>query len=310
MPKLQKTFFEFILWLAGARAELTINRNFLSTLISLSAKGVLISLILAAMLVILDKSYSFLVSLGLEGNSGSIVCKIALSLAEFNLEFQASGLQYFTGLINIGAGVLGVLLGLFYTAFLTIVATKYSNINTVLSNHLLQQKSLNKYFTLLSSITSLSFVFQFFLYLGYRPLIVSSLIYVLTVIFIVASFTRYGRTLHIYFDPSSLAIDILEGCYSTFQKALRYKGIISSLSKGKLYIHRIFNEVDKIETIIEESKNPQVSNTSLDIISMRLADFTRYLLVQKHKIPSSKDWNIEVVKHKKWEDARNGILTL
>lgn len=304
MKWLKNKYYRFILWASGTASELQVNRSFFGTLFSLSIRGAVIAILGIALLVAGDMLYMLFVSLLFESSSDSFMCRMALFFADLNYRFHIWNLDYFADALSIGAGVLGVLLGLFYTAFLTIVATKYSNINTVISVQLLEQKTLNKYFTLLSSITALSFIFQFLLSFGYQPSIVSSLLYACVIVFTIASFTNYGRTLHIYFDPSSLAIDILSDCYHSLNKAIKHKVTLSKVELGKSYIGRIYNQIDKIETIIEESRNPQVSNTSLHIISGQLGKFTRYLLSQKHKIPSDKNWHIEIVKHKSWEDAK------
>ncbi|NOT73411.1 MAG: hypothetical protein HOP08_00685 [Cyclobacteriaceae bacterium] len=272
-------------------------------MIQLSFRGSLISVIAMALLYALDKGYLFLIGFSMESKTDTFMCQTGLFFELLNLKFSVSNLEYFADVLSIGAGVLGVLLGLFYTAFLTIVATKYSNINTMISIQLLEQKTINKYFTLLSSITALSFVFQFLLAFGYQPTLVSTSVYSLIVIFTIASFTNYGRTLHIYFDPSMLAVDILNNTHQLLAQAIAHKKTISRINQGKRYTHQIFNQIGKIQTIIEESTNPQISNTSLDTISYQVNRFADYFLSIKHKIPADKTWHPEIVKYKKWEQA-------
>ena len=129
------------------------NLGFLKRLFNSSKHGLLASIIFIGVLLGLDFGARHMASV-LSNSSSNILIFFAHILYKINELIGLKFLDYFKDVIVIVAGILGVILGLFFTTFLNIITSKYSNINSVIINQLLEQKVINRYFKLLSLLVS------------------------------------------------------------------------------------------------------------------------------------------------------------
>lgn len=275
-----------------------------------SLKGVSLSIFLLFLLILSDYLSRELLNYLSTFPSESIAKGFSDFIYSVNDRFGLKNLDYLSNVVSIGAGVLGVILGLFYTAFVTIIATKYSNINSLISALILEQKAIKKYFIFLAVLTSLAFLFQLTLALGYKPTLISCLAFSVLTIVAISSFISFGRYTLIYFDASHLVNDLLRENYLILSKVIKEKESLEILNNGKKNISRIYNNIRKIQIVIRESNNPQISNTSLDQISNDLLDFSIYYNSIKHTIPSKGGWHLQRRKFKNWDEAREWDFSL
>ncbi len=284
--------------------------SFLRRFFILGSKGIFYSVLLIFGMVSAD----WLLKLGYgtltQQPYDSYACRIAESNTVIFGLFGIRQVDYLIEVINVSAGILGVLLGLFYTAFLTIIATKYSNINSTIGALLVEQKTLNKFFILLATLTSFSIGFELILSSGYSPTLFGSLIFVYFVISAVIGFISFGKFTLLYFDTSSLVYDLIERNYIILKRILHHTKNLESLKNGQSQIRGIYNNLHKIKIIVEESKKPEASNTSLDNILRNVIRFSDYYNQIKYLIPSWDGWHIKVNKPKRWEDAKEWDFSL
>lgn len=212
-------------------------------------------------------------------------------------------LDYFKDVIVIVAGVLGVILGLFFTTFLNIITSKYSNINSTIISQLLEQKVINRYFKLLAILVSSSIIFQFLLVIGYYPTFLSAFLFSLIVIVTLLAFIFFGRYSLIYFNAGNLVFDLISSCNQILNRVYENKKYFYTNQKGKETLPSIIRNIEKIKIIVEESTKPQLSNTALDSISDELLSFAIRYNSFKHTFPSDKDWHPKAQKHKRWDEA-------
>lgn len=303
MESLKKKKSLFFLKVFDKKKEFSARARFGKTIFSNSIKGFLWGIVIIFLIIGFDESLLYISEILYTFPNGSFACE-AITYLDKSSYVKIIKYEYFSEVVSISAGILGVLLGLFYTAFLTIIATKYSNVNSIISIELLENKSLNKYFTLLSVLTSVSVLFQLLLSTGYQPTFISSLFFLIVIISALNSFIKYGKLTLIYFDISFLVNDIINECYGIIFKISAQKSNIDNLKKGKDLIKRIYRNIEKIELIINEAKLPHASNTSFDSISNELLKFSIFYNNFKHTIPSRKGWHLQESIPFNWEDAK------
>jgi len=158
------------------KQELQENADFLKRLVRNSLEGLLVSILFIGTLIGLDYlARELVISLG--NSNKNYLNSVADIIYRINNIIGIKFLDYFKDVIVIVAGVLGVILGLFFTTFLNIITTKYANINSAIINQVLKQKTINRYFKLLAILVSSAVIFQFLLITGYYPTFISAFIF-------------------------------------------------------------------------------------------------------------------------------------
>ncbi|MEP3390494.1 MAG: hypothetical protein ABJO02_20040 [Reichenbachiella sp.] len=278
--------------------------SFIKRLIKLSSKGILYSLLAIGLLLLTDYLILSINEVLQQQNATSIGCALAESNFMFTIIHGVKQLDYLIEVINVSAGILGVLLGLFYTAFLTIIATKYSNINSTIGSLLLEQKPLNQFFILLASLTSFSILLELLLSAGYYPTLASSVIFLFVIISTLIGFISFGKFALVYFDTSVLVYDLIDKNNIILFKIRKYAKRISASGEGNQHINRLYINLKQIGVIVSESRKPEVGNTSFDTILSRVLDYALHYTQAKHYIPASDEWHIKINKPKRWEEAQ------
>lgn len=301
MKKLNLILFDSKIWLIE-------NIFFIKNIIRNCFTGFLISILYVGFLIFLD-----FLGRDLKGtllnSSISYINNIGNLITRFNEIIGVKVLDYFKDVIVIVAGVLGIILGLFFTTFLNIITSKYSNINSVIINQLIEQKTINKYFKLLAILVSSSIIFQFLLMIGYQPTIISCLFFTVSVIATLLSFIYFGRYSLIYFNAGNLVFDLIHSSNQTLARSYKNKKYFNS-EKGFQIISTIRRNIEKIRLIAEESTKPQLANTAFDSISNELLEFSIRYNSFKHTFPSNKGWHPKVQRNKRWDEVSSTELEL
>ena len=278
------------------------NLSFLKRLINSSKQGLILSILFIAFLVALDFGARQMTIL-FDNSSSNFLNSCADLFYKINKVIGVKFLDYFKDVIVIVAGILGVILGLFFTTFLNIITSKYSNINSSIINQLLEQKVINRYFKLLAILVASSIIFQFLLIIGYRPTFISSFIFTVSVIISLLAFIFFGRYSLIYFNAGNLVFDLINSCNNILNRVYKNKNYFNTNQNGKQVLSKIIRNIEKIKIIVEESAKPQLTNTALDSISDELLSFAIRYNSFKHTFPSDKGWHPKSQKHKRWDEA-------
>lgn len=284
------------------KAGLKENLGFFKRLFISSKQGLLISVIFIGTLVGLDFAARELVN-SLLYSTNNTLNNFADYLYRINDYIGVKYLDYFKDVIVIVAGVLGVILGLFFTTFLNIITSKYSNINSTIISELLEQKIINRYFKLLAILVSSSIIFQFLLVIGYNPTFISAFLFSTTVVIALLAFLFFGRYSLIYFNAGNLVFDLINSNNQIINRVYKNKKYFYSKNNGNRTLTRIIKNINKIRIIVEESTKPQLSNTALDNISDELLNFSIRFNSFKHTFPSNKEWYPKTQKYKRWDEA-------
>ncbi len=284
------------------KTEFKENIGFLKRLFNSSKQGLLISVIFIGTLVGLDIGAREIVNT-LCFSTNNTFNSIADYLLRINDIIGVKYLDYFKDVIVIVAGVLGVILGLFFTTFLNIITSKYSNINSTIISELLEQKIINRYFKLLAILVSSSIIFQFLLVVGYKPTFISAFLFSIIVIITLLAFIFFGRYSLIYFNAGNLVFDLINSSNQILNRVYNNKKYFYSKNNGKRTLTRVIRNINKIRIIVEESTKPQLSNTALDSISDELLKFSIRFNSFKHTFPSNKEWHPKTQKYKRWDEA-------
>ncbi|OFY89698.1 MAG: hypothetical protein A2266_04035 [Bacteroidetes bacterium RIFOXYA12_FULL_40_10] len=295
MRRLKVTYYDKIV-------DFKENLGFLKRLFNSGKHGLLISVIFIGILIGLDIGAREIAS-WLSLSTNSTLNQIEDFLYNVNGFIGIKYLDYFKDVIVIVAGVLGVILGLFFTTFLNIITSKYSNINSTIISQLLEQKIINRYFKLLAILVSSSIIFQFLLVIGYNPTFISAFIFSLIVIIALLSFLFFGRYSLIYFNAGNLVFDLINLNNQILNRVYKNKKHFNSKNNGKHTLTRVIRNINKIRIIVEESTKPQLSNTALDSISDELLKFSIRFNSFKHTFPSNKEWHPKTQKYKRWDEA-------
>ena len=277
------------------------NFFFIRNILKNSSKSLLISILFVGFLILLD----FLgreIKNELLNSSRAFYNNIGIFLVSVNELFGLKFLTYFKDVIVIVAGILGIILGLFFTTFLNIITSKYSNINSTIINQLIKQKVINKYFNLLAILVAASIMFQFLLIIGYYPTVISSLLFTISVVITLLSFIFYGRYTLIYFNAGNLALDLIHSSNQILTRAYKNKTYFDC-EKGYQILLGIRRNLETIRLIAEESTKPQLSNTALDAISKEVLEFAIRYNAFKHTFPSDKGWHPKIQRNKRWDEA-------
>jgi hypothetical protein len=236
-------------------------------------------------------------------STNNFLNQIADLIYKINEVIGIKFLDYFKDVIVIVAGVLGVILGLFFTTFMSIITTKYSNFNGIIINQLLEHKLINRYLKFLAILVSSAIIFQFFLILGYKPTFISAFLFTVSVLVGLLAFIFFGRYSITYFNAGNLVSDLKEDCEKTYHKYYFNKKYYKGNIEGKQILLRIMRNIDKIELITQESVKLQLNNTDLQGNSKKLLDLAIYFNSIKQTFPSNKEWFPKVQKHKSWDEA-------
>lgn len=284
------------------RVKLQGNLGFLKIVVKNSLQGFLISIGFIACLVLIDFIARYIYESF--GESDYFILNVfADFFNNINKVIGVKFIDYFKDVIVIVAGILGVILGLFFTTFLNIISAKYSNISSVVISQLQEQKTINRYFKLLSVLVASSIIFQFLLVVGYAPTIISAFIFSGAVVMSMLAFIAFGRFTIIYFNADALVYDIINECKGLLFRAHKNSKLFNTTNSKFRVTHRIYWNIDKVKVIVEESLKPNLSNTALDRISNELLEFGIHYNASKHIIPSGGEWHITIQKYKKWEEA-------
>ncbi len=284
------------------------NILFLKKIIRNSLSSFLISILYIGFLLSLD-FLSRELKVALINSTTLNVKNIGYVLIKINDIIGVKILEYFKDVIVIVAGVLGIILGLFFTTFLNIITSKYSNINSAIINQLIEQKTINKYFKLLAILVASSIIFQLLLMIGYQPTIISCILFTISVIATLLSFIYYGRYSLIYFNAGNLVFDLISSSNHILTRSYKNKKYFNS-EKGIEIISGIRRNVEKIRLIAEESTKPQLSNTAFDSISSELLEFAILYNSFKHTFPSNKGWHPKIQRNKRWDEVSSTELEL
>lgn len=224
-------------------------------------------------------------------------------LREINTFLAIRHLDYFRDIIVIVTGVLGVILALFFTTFLNIITTKYSNTNNAIINELIEQKVINKYYRFLAALISSAILFQFLLVFGYNPTAISILLFTFSIIVGIFSFLFFGRFSLTYFNTATLATDIIIDCDWQVNRLAQNKKHYNTPASQWAFVNKIVGNIDKVRLIVLESALLQMANTAFDRVSDELREFAIRYAKRKKIIPSTKNWHRQAFKYKKWEEA-------
>ncbi|GAB1414720.1 hypothetical protein MASR2M117_01260 [Paludibacter sp.] len=284
------------------RTILSENIGFLNGLFNTSKSGILVSVLFIGVLVGLD-SVARQLAIVFCNSSNNVLNLIANILYKINEVIGIKFLDYFKDVIVIVAGVLGVILGLFFTTFMSIITTKYSNFNGVIINQLLEHKLINKYLKFLAILVSSAIIFQFLLIIGYNPTFVSAFLFTVTVIVGLLAFVFLGRYSITYFNAGNLVSDLKDDCEKTYHRYYYNKSYYRNNKDGKQILLRIIRNIDKIKLITQESVKLQLNNTDLQGNSDNLLELAIYFNSIKHTFPSNKEWFPKIQKYKSWDET-------
>ena len=301
--KQRNSWMRFRLWVYNSRGEIAGRRGYAWRIIKSSISGLVMAVVAITLLILIDnysrRLFGWLENFH-EGTLGNFFYNVFKEIGDL---FYIVDMDRLSDVVSLSAGILGVLLGLFYTVFLTIISTKYSNVDLQISTLFMKRKSLNRYFVWLSVMTSLSILYHFSLSFGHKPTIMAFSVYTIFVVISIASFVRYGLIFMIYLDLSVLASELIDESLSGFHKIVRHKERISKLEEGRNELFSINSNLDNISLIVKESENPQLRNTSITSIFKDLNRFAVSYTKFKRVIPS-KGWHIQMQRFRSWTDSR------
>ena len=295
LKKLKVTYYD-------KKTDFKENIGFFKRLFNSSKQGLFISVIFIGTLVGLDIGATEIVN-ALCHSTNNTLNSVADYLLKINNFIGIKYLDYFKDVIVIVAGVLGVILGLFFTTFLNIITSKYSNINSTIISEILEQKIINRYFKLLAILVSSSITFQFLLVVGYNPTFISAFLFSIIVIIALLAFIFFGRYSLIYFNAGNLVFDLISSSNQILNRVYKNKKYFYYKNNGKRTLTSVIRNINKIRIIVEESTKPQLSNTALDSISDELLKFSLRINSFKHTFPSNKEWHPKTQKYKRWDEA-------
>ncbi len=217
LKKLKVTYYD-------KKTDFKENIGFFKRLFNSSKQGLFISVIFIGTLVGLDIGATEIVN-ALCHSTNNTLNSVADYLLKINNFIGIKYLDYFKDVIVIVAGVLGVILGLFFTTFLNIITSKYSNINSTIISEILEQKIINRYFKLLAILVSSSIIFQFLLVVGYNPTFISAFLFSIIVIITLLAFIFFGRYSLIYFNAGNLVFDLISSSNQILNRVYKNKKI-------------------------------------------------------------------------------------
>lgn len=283
-------------------SALTGDLHFIRSLFQGSGKVLLLALLFIGALIGLDYLGHFVFQI-ISESSAIWPIKISATLDRLNHLWGVKDLNFFKDVVVMVAGILGVILGLFFTTFINIITTKYAHLDPIITRQVLEGKVINKYFRLLTLLVVSSISLQFLLYCGYTPTIISSSIFTIAIIAAIISFVSYGKFSMRYFDAARVVSDIIRTNVDTINRVSKNREYIGYDMSAAQILKRVISNNAMISTIINGSDNPQLANTSFDDVSNELREFAIGYNSVKTIFPSNKNWFPTKYVQQKWEDA-------
>jgi hypothetical protein len=278
------------------------NISFLKGMFRTSLWGLSLSVVYIAILIGFDYGIRQLV-ICFDNSSNITLNRIAEILYKINDAVGIKFLDYFKDVIVIVAGVLGVILGLFFTTFMNIITTRYANINSVIIFQLLEQKQINRYLKFLATLVASAIIFQFLFVIGYNPTFISTFIFTLSVIVAILAFITYGKTIIIFFKADFLVDDLLTQNNAIFHRYFRNKKYFKKKQNGENIVPKIISNIQKARIIVTESIKLEMNNTNFKSVSEKFLDFAIYYNSFKQTLPSNKDWFPKIQQFQSWDNA-------
>ncbi|MDR3704713.1 MAG: hypothetical protein P4L28_02250 [Paludibacteraceae bacterium] len=276
------------------------NISFYKMLIKNSLKGFLTSFFFIIFLLLIDSGARHITLLLCESKSNTLN-SIAAIIHLINNTIGFKVLDFFKDEIVIVAGVLGVLLGLFYTVIISVLSSKYRNVDTTISELFLQQKIIKRYLKYLSFLVSTAILFQFVLILGYQPTLLSASIFTILTVFAILSFIYFGSYSLRYFDASNLIIDALDVSIRELFKTHKFNSKTKSSPKSILL--NVKRNLNKIEIIIDDSLSHGAPENDIFRYSDNLKVFAQIFNKNKHLIPSNQGQHLQQRIFRRWDKA-------
>lgn len=276
--------------------------NFLKSLIIKSVKGLLISILFIVFLIALDYTAKQIAST-LYNSTNSILKTCANFLYEVNNRIGIKYLDYFKDIIVMVSGILGVILALFFTTFLNIITSKYSNLNKTIVRQILEQDQINRYLKLLSILICSSIIFQFFLVMGYNPTIISAFLFSLVIIIALLSFIFVGKFSLRYLNVGNLVSDISTSNRKVLERINKKNKYYYTNQDWKYILTLFLHYIELISLFTKESEKTKLSNTDLNNISNEFLNFAQSYNRNKYIIPSNKNLHQKTMKQKRWDEA-------
>lgn len=204
-------------------------------------------------------------------------------------------------LLTVVASISGVFLGLYFTAFSVVAGSLFKDITEDVRELFLSEKVGKQYIAILAFTTILSLVYLLIESVGYslNPIVVSFI--TVFSIYVVIRIMALGFRTFYFFDPTILKDVVLGDIYAWLDSATRGHFQWRNKHFQNHYQKKAASSLRTYNNLIDfSSRNVQLFERQLVLMSRGLSQLLSYYLVKKRSIPSDSYWYEPIFKHKEW----------
>lgn len=251
---------------------------------------IIFAIVFSLVLYVFEENLPFFTNISWLGNS--IIGKILL---------HPMNKDAYVAILTTIAGVVGVFLGLYFTAVSTVMSNAYSSVPGDVRELILRDRLGNKYVKLLAFLTVLSVILLAFSAMEIAPL--HLVIFVLPVLSCLAifAFVSLGARMFFLSDPTlffeTLSTELMKWISCATARGYQWQNTSfqAHYRKQALKVATTLTTLAKIS-----SKKPELQGESHSRLIRKMLDLTSKYYTRKHLISSNSGWYGKKMRYKQW----------
>lgn len=209
------------------------------------------------------------------------------------------------------AGVVGVFLGLYFTAVSTVISNVYSSVSGDVRELILRDRLGNKYVNLLAFLIALSVVLLAFSTMKITTLHLAIFVLVVLSCLAIFAFVNLGVRMFFLSDPTlffeTLSTELMKWVRHATARGYQWQDV----SFQTHYRRQALKVVKTLTTLAKiSSKKPELQGESHPRLLKNLLALTSVYYDEKHSIPTNSGWYGRKLQHKQWYLSRSTELEM
>lgn len=214
-------------------------------------------------------------------------------------------------MLTVIAGVMGVFLGLYFTAVSTVISNAYSSVSGDVRELILRDRLGNNYVKLVAFLTALSVVLLAFSATGVAPLHLAIPLLALVSCLAVFSFVNLGVRTFFLSDPTLFFETLSTELIKWFRRATSRGYQWRNTSFQAHYRKQALKVATTLTTLAKiSSEKPELQGESYPRLLKKLLALTNIYYEGKHLIPSDSGWYGRKFRHKQWYLSESTALEM
>mgnify|MGYP000936248503 CR=1 FL=1 len=261
---------------------------------------IIFAIVFSLVLYVFEENLPFFTNISWVGNS--IIGKILL---------HPMNEDAYVAMLTAIAGVVGVFLGLYFTAVSTVISNVYSSVSGDVRELILRDRLGNKYVNLLAFLIALSVVLLAFSTMKITTLHLAIFVLVVLSCLAIFAFVNLGVRMFFLSDPTlffeTLSTELMKWVRHATARGYQWQDV----SFQTHYRRQALKVVKTLTTLAKiSSKKPELQGESHPRLLKNLLALTSVYYDEKHSIPTNSGWYGRKLQHKQWYLSRSTELEM